>query len=304
MARTDDPNAKEPKRLDRRALLLGAAAGAAGAAAVGAGIVGLREKARSFVTPASLPEGEAPRIAQSFQDSRPAAETVAKAPAGAPNIVIVVLDDIGFGDLGCYGGEIRTPAMDGLAAKGLRYANFRTCAMCSPTRASLLTGLNHHSAGMGWLADIDSGYPGYRGDLTQDAATLAEVLRDAGWSTLLVGKWHVNNAASTGANGPYTNWPTHRGFERAYWFRATRPITSNPRNCSTASLRWSRPTGRTTSPATTSPTARSNTSARRRRSPPTSRSTCTSPSRAPTRRCRRAAASATPIAAPTTRAGT
>ena len=219
MASADEPNAKGPKRLDRRALLIGAAAGAAGVAAVGAGIVGLREQAKTLITPATLPEGEAARIAQSFADSRPAADVVVKAPAGAPNIVLVVLDDIGYGDLGCYGGEIRTPAMDGLAARGLRYANFRTCAMCSPTRAALLTGLNHHSAGMGWLADIDSGYPGYRGDLTRDAATLAEVLRDAGWSTLMVGKWHINNAASTGANGPYTNWPTHRGFERAYWFQ-------------------------------------------------------------------------------------
>jgi arylsulfatase len=219
MASPDEPESGNPKRLDRRALLLGAAAGAAGAAVVGAGLSGVRDKAKSYLTPAALPEGEAARIARSFQDSRPATEVIAKAPVGAPNIVIVLLDDVGFGDLGCYGGEIRTPAIDALAASGLRYGNFRTCAMCSPTRAALLTGLNHHSAGMGWLADIDSGYPGYRGDLTRDAATLAEVLRDAGWSTLMVGKWHVNSAMSTGANGPYTNWPTHRGFERAYWFQ-------------------------------------------------------------------------------------
>ena len=91
--------------------------------------------------------------------------------------------------------------------------------MCSPTRAALMTGLNHHSAGMGWLADVDSGYPGYRGDMTLEAATLAEVLRDRGWSTLHVGKWHVNLAASNGPTGPYHNWPTSRGFERAYWFQ-------------------------------------------------------------------------------------
>jgi arylsulfatase len=112
-----------------------------------------------------------------------------------------------------------TPALDALASSGLRYTNFRTCAMCSPTRAALMTGLNHHSAGMGWLADIDSGYPGYRGDLTLAAATLAEVLRDSGWSTFHVGKWHVNLAASNGPNGPYHNWPTNRGFERAYWYQ-------------------------------------------------------------------------------------
>jgi len=101
----------------------------------------------------------------------------AKAPDGAPNIVAIILDDVGFADLGCYGGEIRTPNFDALAAEGLRYSNFRTCAMCSPTRAAFLTGLNHHSAGMGWLADIDSGYPGYRGEIAADVfrAALAHV---------------------------------------------------------------------------------------------------------------------------------
>jgi arylsulfatase A-like enzyme len=138
---------------------------------------------------------------------------------GAPNVVVIVLDDVGFSDLGVYGSEIRTPNMDAIAKSGLQYTNFRTCAMCSPTRAALLTGLNHHSAGMGWLADLDAGYPGYRGDLTLEAATLAEVLRDSGWSTMHVGKWHVNLASSNGANGPYHNWPTNRGFERAYWFQ-------------------------------------------------------------------------------------
>ena len=91
--------------------------------------------------------------------------------------------------------------------------------MCSPTRAVFHTGLNHHSAGMGWLADIDSGYPGYRGDMTHEAATIAETLRDAGWSTFLLGKWHINNVETTGATGPYRNWPTSRGYERAYWFQ-------------------------------------------------------------------------------------
>jgi arylsulfatase A-like enzyme len=91
--------------------------------------------------------------------------------------------------------------------------------MCSPTRAALMTGLNSHSAGVGWLADLDAGYPGYRGDMTDRAPTIAEVLRDAGWATMLVGKWHVNRASTNGANGPYDNWPTGRGFERAYWFQ-------------------------------------------------------------------------------------
>lgn len=209
----------EKPKLDRRALLTGAAIGAAGAAVTAVGARKLEDLAKPYKTPAALKAGEAPRIAQTFQDSRPATYAAPTAPAGAPNIIVLLMDDVGYSDLGCFGGEIRTPAMDSLAEQGLRYANFRTCAMCSPTRAALLTGLNHHSAGMGWLADVDAGYPGYRGDLTRDAATLAEVLRDAGWSTFLSGKWHVNNVATNGANGPYENWPTHRGFERAYWFQ-------------------------------------------------------------------------------------
>jgi arylsulfatase len=214
------PEGAPPRKgLDRRSLLIGGAAGAgvAGAAAVGARAV--EKRARQFVTPKAVREGEAPEIAQSFADSRPMDLSAKRWPEGAPNIVTIILDDVGFADLGCFGSEIPTTAIDALAAAGLRYANFRTTAMCSPTRAAYLTGLNHHSAGMGWLADIDSGYPGYRGDLTHEAATVAEILGDAGWNTMMVGKWHVNSGHSTGANGPYHNWPTSRGFERAYWFQ-------------------------------------------------------------------------------------
>jgi arylsulfatase len=205
--------------MDRRSLLVG---GAVGAGVVGAAAVGARaveRRARQFITPGAVSEGEPAEIAESFADSRPIDVTKAHWKAGAPNVVTIILDDVGFADLGCYGSEIPTPHIDALAARGLRYANFRTTAMCSPTRAAYLTGLNHHSAGMGWLADVDAGYPGYRGDLTHEAATVAEILGDAGWNTLLVGKWHVNSGHSTGANGPVTNWPTSRGFERAYWFQ-------------------------------------------------------------------------------------
>ncbi|MCC6849822.1 MAG: arylsulfatase [Deltaproteobacteria bacterium] len=209
----------DTKGIDRRSFLLGAAGGAAATALGAAGVATVREKSRRLITPAAVDPGEDAEIAESFADSRPAYAADAAAPAGAPNVVVVVLDDVGFADLGCYGSEIRTPHLDALAARGLRYTNFRTCAMCSPTRAALMTGLNHHSAGMGWLADVDAGYPGYRGDLTLDAATLAEVLRERGWSTFHVGKWHVNVGASCGPTGPYHNWPTSRGFERAYWFQ-------------------------------------------------------------------------------------
>ncbi len=210
---------RSKRGLDRRSFLIGAAGGAAVTALGAAGVGTVRQKARALRTPAAVEAGKDAEIAESFADSRPAYTEDAKAPAGAPNIVVIILDDVGFADLGAYGSEIRTPQMDALAAAGLRYVNFRTCAMCSPTRASLMTGLNHHSAGMGWLADVDSGYPGYRGDMTLEAATLAEVLRDRGWSTMHVGKWHVNLAVSNGPAGPYHNWPTSRGFERAYWFQ-------------------------------------------------------------------------------------
>jgi arylsulfatase len=213
---TDDD---DRRRLDRRSFLVGATTGAVATALGAAGLASVENKVRKLRTPPAVEQGKAAEIAESFQDSRPAYAGEVEAPAGAPNIVVIVLDDVGFADLGSYGSEIHTPSLDALAAGGLRYVNFRTCAMCSPTRAALMTGLNHHSAGVGWLADIDSGYPGYRGDLTLEAATLAEVLRDRGWSTLHVGKWHVNLAASNGPNGPYHNWPTNRGFDRAYWYQ-------------------------------------------------------------------------------------
>lgn len=214
-----DQGGSDKKGMKRRDFLIGAASGAAVTALGATGLMRVQETQRKLRTPEAVEGGGPAEIAESFADSRPAYVEGVKAPAGAPNVVVVVLDDVGFSDLGCYGSEIRTPNFDALADAGLRYTNFRTCAMCSPTRAALMTGLNSHSAGMGWLADLDSGYPGYRGDLTLDAATIAEVLRDAGWSTMHVGKWHVNLASHCGAHGPYHNWPTSRGFERAYWFQ-------------------------------------------------------------------------------------
>ncbi|HEY2774455.1 MAG TPA: arylsulfatase [Candidatus Binatia bacterium] len=209
----------KPSGIKRRQFLIGATSGAVVTALGASGLSALREKQRKLVTPKEVEGGAPAQVSESFADSRPSYTGEVAAPAGAPNVLVIVLDDVGYSDLGVYGSEIRTPRLDAIAAAGLQYTNFRTCAMCSPTRASLQTGLNHHSAGMGWLADLDAGYPGYRGDMTLEAATLAEVLRDAGWATMHVGKWHVNAAHSNGANGPYHNWPTSRGFERAYWFQ-------------------------------------------------------------------------------------
>ena len=140
------------------------------------------------------------------------------APTDAPNVIVVLLDDLGYSDLGCYGGEIATPHIDGMASRGAQYTNFHTTGVCSATRVALLTGLNHHSAGMGWLADADNGTPGYRGDMTHAAPTIAEHFHARGWSTYHVGKWHVNSVKTDANLADPANWPLQRGFERAYWF--------------------------------------------------------------------------------------
>ena len=139
-------------------------------------------------------------------------------PKGAPNILVILFDDVGFSDFGCYGSPIETPAIDALAAGGLRYTGFHTTAMCSTTRAALLTGRNHHSVGMGCLANFDSGYPGYRGKIAREAGTLAEMLRPAGYGNYMVGKWHVTSLTETGPTGPFDGWPLGRGFDRYYGF--------------------------------------------------------------------------------------
>ncbi len=114
-------------------------------------------------------------------------------------MVVVVFDDVGFSDFGCFGSSISTPTLDRLAAGGLRYRNFHTTALCSPTRACLLTGRNHHSVGMGVVSNWDTGFPGYRGRVTKRAGTMAEILGGAGYATMAVGKWHVAPVDQTSA---------------------------------------------------------------------------------------------------------
>lgn len=142
----------------------------------------------------------------------------ASAPSGAPNILFIVLDDVGFSDLGCFGSEIPTPRMDALAAGGLRYNNFHVTSMCSPTRAALLTGRNAHAVGVGAIAEWSNGFPGYQGHITRHAATVAEMLSDHAYGTYAVGKWHLSNLANYGAAGPHEQWPLGRGFSRWYGF--------------------------------------------------------------------------------------
>ncbi len=156
-------------------------------------------------------------IAHTAQESQPwwPPSTV---PPGAPNIVTVVLDDTGFSHLGCFGSTLSTPHIDRIAAQGLRFTGFHTTALCSPTRACLLTGRNHHAVGMRCISNFDTGFPNMRGAIPKSAATLAEVLRDNGYATYAAGKWHLAPMAECSAAGPFTNWPLQRGFDRFYGF--------------------------------------------------------------------------------------
>src|SRR5258706_265916 len=133
--------------------------------------------------------------------------------APRPNIIVILSDDMGYSDVGCYGGEIHTPNLDSLAQKGLRFTQFYNTARCCPTRAALLTGLYSHQAGVGHMMG-DRGYDGYRGDLNSNCVTIAEVLRTAGYRTYAVGKWHVTRHIQP--EGPKHSWPLQRGFDRYY----------------------------------------------------------------------------------------
>lgn len=170
-----------------------------------------------MANPGPVPSG-APRIGRTIAESTPHWPPAPQRPPGAPNILLVLFDDVGFSDFGCYGSGIRTPHIDALAAQGLRYTGFHTTAMCSTTRAALLTGRNHHAVGMGCLANFDSGFPGYRGKISPAAGTLAEMLRPHGWRNYMVGKWHVTPLTQTGPAGPFDGWPLGRGFDRYYGF--------------------------------------------------------------------------------------
>src|SRR4051794_3672360 len=131
--------------------------------------------------------------------------------AERPNVVVILSDDMGYTDLGCYGGEIRTPNLDALAAGGVRFTQFYNTARCCPTRASLLTGLYPHQAGVGhMMEDKGDAFPGYRGNLNTTSRTIAEVLKPAGYKAYAVGKWHVTRHNMP--DGPKHNWPLQRGF--------------------------------------------------------------------------------------------
>lgn len=140
------------------------------------------------------------------------------APDEAPNVVIVLIDDLGFGATSSFGGPISTPTLDELASEGLRFNSFHTTALCSPTRAALKSGRNHHVASMGYITEMATGFPGSTGQIPNSVAPLAEMLRSNGYSTAAFGKWHETAAWETSISGPFDRWPTHQGFDKFYGF--------------------------------------------------------------------------------------
>lgn len=157
-------------------------------------------------------------IGRTHTESTPWWPTPPHPGAEAPDVVVVLLDDLGFAQLGSFGSDLTTPHIDRLAAGGLRFTDFHVTPVCSPTRAALLTGRQNHEIGMRSVSNFSTGFPNMRGQITPHAATMAEVLRDAGYATFMVGKWHLCPQESASAAGPFDQWPLARGFDRFYGF--------------------------------------------------------------------------------------
>jgi arylsulfatase A-like enzyme len=175
---------------------------------------------QSSSTIVEYPPGTAfPGVAgRSFDVSTPAWPQPLRSRPGMPNVLFIVLDDTGYGHLGCYGSPIRTPNIDRLAQNGLRYSSMHTTALCSPTRACLITGRNHHSNNMACITEGATGYPGYNGIIPFENGFLPEILHQQGYSTFALGKWHLTPTHEVSAAGPYDRWPLGRGFDRFYGF--------------------------------------------------------------------------------------
>ncbi len=158
------------------------------------------------------------KVGETYKDSTPDYPQPVKAPKGAPNVLLILLDDVGFGMCSTFGGPVPTPHLDKLAKNGLTYNQFHTTALCSPTRAALLTGRNHHSCGTGVIIEMGTGYPGYTGIIPQSTSVVAQTLRDNGYATAMFGKAHNTPEPEISPAGPFHNWPTGQGFEYFYGF--------------------------------------------------------------------------------------
>jgi arylsulfatase A-like enzyme len=159
-------------------------------------------------------------VGKTLADSKEAWTAPIKAPKGAPNVVLIILDDVGFGASSTFGGVIRTPNFDTLASLGLRYTNFHTAAICAPTRAALLTGRNHHYVHMGGFAHtiLSAGFPGYDGRIPSDKGTIAEILRENGYNTFAVGKYGLTPDEDATDAGPFDRWPLGKGFDHFFGY--------------------------------------------------------------------------------------
>ncbi len=157
-------------------------------------------------------------IGRYYQESIPCWQEPLHAPEKAPNILFIVLDDVGFAQLGCYGSDIATSNMDRLADEGVMYTNFHTAAMCSPTRSCVLTGRNHHTNGMGCIAEYTTGFPGYSAKIPRENGFLSEILSMHGYACYALGKWHLTPDYETNMAATKERWPLGRGFERFYGF--------------------------------------------------------------------------------------
>lgn len=157
-------------------------------------------------------------VEQTFAESTPDYPQPVQAPEGAPNVLIILLDDVGFGMCSTFGGPVPTPNMQQLADHGLSYTRFHTTALCSPTRAALLAGRNHHTVGTGVIIEMGTGYPGYTGIIPRSTALVPEVLADNGYATSMFGKWHNTPEPDISPAGPFDRWPTGLGFDYFYGF--------------------------------------------------------------------------------------
>ena len=168
----------------------------------------------------TYPEGSpfTGKIGRTASQSQAAWPMPVAAREGSPNVLVLLLDDVGFAQLGCFGSDIRTPTFDRLAAAGLRYRDFHTTAICSPTRACLLTGRNHHSNGVGIIQEMATGFPGYNGMVPRENGFLSEILLAHGYATFAIGKWHLTLSGELASGASKARWPLSRGFERYYGF--------------------------------------------------------------------------------------
>ncbi|PYL31572.1 MAG: hypothetical protein DMF39_02460, partial [Verrucomicrobia bacterium] len=160
-------------------------------------------------------EGTAKRT---LEESKAAFTHPVKAPPDAPNILLVLIDDAGFGNPSTFGGPVATPTFDKLAAEGLRYNRFHVTALCSPTRAALLSGRNHHAVGFGSISELIGGWPGYSTNWPTSAASIAQILQANGYNTAAIGKWHLTPDAQQGPAGPFDRWPNALGFDYFWGF--------------------------------------------------------------------------------------